>query len=71
MMIKKEALRLGFNDCGISRAEFLGLESKRLESWLNKGYHAGLGYMERNKEKRTSLFQLAVDMGQVPKAFDR
>jgi epoxyqueuosine reductase len=52
-LIKKEAIRLGFNDCGISRADFLDVESERLESWLNKGYHARLGYLERNSDKRT------------------
>jgi len=48
-----EALRLGFDDCGISRADFLEFDSERLKTWLEKGYHAGLGYMERNKDKRT------------------
>ena len=52
-LIKNEALRLGFDDCGVSRAEFLEEESLNLDSWLNNGYHARLGYMERNKEKRT------------------
>ena len=52
-LIKNEALRLGFDDCGVSIADFLKEESERLDSWLNKGYQARLGYMERNKEKRT------------------
>jgi epoxyqueuosine reductase len=51
--IKSEALRLGFNACGISAADFLPLENDRLESWLANGYHGDLQYMERNRDKRT------------------
>jgi len=50
--IKKEALRLGFDGCGISKAEFLDAESERLRSWLEKGYHAGMEYMAQNIQKR-------------------
>jgi epoxyqueuosine reductase len=52
-LIKSEALRLGFNDCGISQAGFLPLEAERLKSWLSKGYNAQLSYMENHFEKRT------------------
>jgi epoxyqueuosine reductase len=56
--IKSEALRLGFSDCGISAAEYLPLEAKRLTNWLEKGYNARLSYMENNFEKRTDPRQL-------------
>jgi epoxyqueuosine reductase len=52
-LIKSEALRLGFNDCGISKADFLPLEAERLKSWLSKGYNARLSYMENHFEMRT------------------
>jgi len=51
-LIKSEALRLGFSDCGISAADFLPGEAARLKSWLEKGYNADLSYMENHYEKR-------------------
>jgi epoxyqueuosine reductase len=50
--IKREASRLGFDGCGISRAERLDDEAQILESWLNAGMHGSMGWMERNFEKR-------------------
>jgi epoxyqueuosine reductase len=35
-IIKQEAKRLGFDFCGISKAEFLEEEAPRLESWLKE-----------------------------------
>jgi epoxyqueuosine reductase len=52
-LIKSEALHLGFNDCGISKADFLPLEAERLRNWLSKGYNSKLSYMENHIEKRT------------------
>ncbi len=51
--IKTEALRIGFDACGISRAEFIPEDQTRLLSWLSSGYHSGMKYMERNIEKRS------------------
>ncbi len=51
-LIKVEAKRLGFLSCGISKAEFLGEEAPRLESWLNKNMHGNMQYMENNFDKR-------------------
>jgi len=58
--IKKEARRLGFDGCGISRAQALDEEAARLQKWLDRGYHASMAYMERNTQKRvdpTLLFE--------------
>lgn len=52
-IIKAEALRLGFDDCGIARAEELTEDKSRLLSWLNAGYQAKMKYMERNIDKRS------------------
>jgi epoxyqueuosine reductase len=57
-MIKAEAARLGFNGCGISRAEFLPDDAKRLQHWLAENYHAGMSYMENNFDKRTDPSKL-------------
>jgi epoxyqueuosine reductase len=51
-IIKAEALRLGFDACGISRSERLKEDELRLNEWLNNGYHGSMSYMERNLEKR-------------------
>lgn len=51
--IREEALRLGFAACGFSRAENLPEDAERLKVWLDKRYHARMGYMANHFEKRT------------------
>ncbi|GAB3926334.1 tRNA epoxyqueuosine(34) reductase QueG [Mucilaginibacter myungsuensis] len=51
-LIKAEAKRLGFMFCGIAKAEFLEEEAPRLETWLNKGMHGEMKYMENYFDKR-------------------
>jgi len=51
-LIKEEAQKLGFLFCGISEAGFLEKEAPRLESWLKKGYHGEMSYMENHFDKR-------------------
>ncbi|MES2628120.1 MAG: tRNA epoxyqueuosine(34) reductase QueG [Bacteroidota bacterium] len=51
-MIKEETRRLGFEYCGISKAEFLEEEAPRLESWLKKNMHGSMHYMENHFDKR-------------------
>lgn len=53
LLIKSKAKELGFFACGISKAEFLEEETKRIESWLNKGFHGEMGYMKNYFDKRT------------------
>ncbi|HNR20647.1 MAG TPA: tRNA epoxyqueuosine(34) reductase QueG [Bacteroidia bacterium] len=50
--LKNEALRLGFDFCGISKAAFLEEEASRLENWLHNQMHGNMSYMERNFDKR-------------------
>lgn len=50
--IKKRAGELGFDSCGISKAEKLDEEAYRLESWLNQGMHGEMAYMENHFDKR-------------------
>lgn len=52
-LIKIKAKKLGFSAVGISKADFLGNESKVLRTWLNNGFHGEMGYMENHFEKRT------------------
>ena len=51
-MIKDEALRLGFMQCGIAKAGFLEEEAPRLENWLKQDMHGKMGYMENHFDKR-------------------
>ena len=51
-IIKQEAKRLGFDFCGISKAEFLEEEAPRLETWLKAGMHGKMEYMENYFDKR-------------------
>jgi epoxyqueuosine reductase len=52
LKIKAEARRLGFDYCGISKAEFLEEEAPRLESWLNQNMHGQMSYMQNYFDKR-------------------
>lgn len=51
-IVKTEAKRLGFDFCGISKAEFLEEEAPRLEDWLNKNRHGKMDYMANYFDKR-------------------
>jgi len=56
--IKTQAHQLGFDHCGIARAVFLEEDAKRLETWLYKGMHGKMKYMENH-------FDLRVDPGKL------
>ncbi len=56
--IKAEAKRLGFEACGIVKAEPLYEAGDFLLKWLEKNYHAGMKYMENNFEKRVNPTEL-------------
>ncbi|NLY25876.1 MAG: tRNA epoxyqueuosine(34) reductase QueG [Bacteroidales bacterium] len=49
--IKQQALLLGFDACGICRAVDSGEEARYME-WIAANCQAGMGYMERNIDKR-------------------
>ncbi|WP_457616298.1 tRNA epoxyqueuosine(34) reductase QueG [Lutibacter sp.] len=51
-LIKQEAARLGFESCGISKAEYLEEEAPKFEKWLKNGYHGKMKYMENYFDKR-------------------
>lgn len=50
--IKRIALEVGFDACGIARAEALADEEYPLREWLRRGWHGDLDYMDRNVDKR-------------------
>ncbi len=51
-LIKQKAGSLGFEHCGISKAEFLEEHAGRLELWLKNGHHGKMKYMENHFDKR-------------------
>jgi epoxyqueuosine reductase len=50
--IKKTATALGFEYCGIAKAQRLDADATRLENWLSKGMHGNMQYMENHFELR-------------------
>lgn len=50
--IKAFARNLGFDYCGIARAQKLDADAIRLENWLNQGYHGSMQYMENHFDLR-------------------
>ena len=52
LLVKQFALQQGFDVCGIAAAVPLDDDARRLEAWLNKGYNAGMAWMERNFDLR-------------------
>lgn len=51
-LVKQTATQLGFDFCGIAKAEFLNEDARRLENWLNKGMHGDMHYMQNHFELR-------------------
>ncbi len=51
--IKQTAAGLGFEFCGVAKAVFLDDDARRLETWLHKGMHGNMQYMENYFDLRT------------------
>ena len=57
--IEQEALRLGFAACGFAVTESVNdAVAQTVDQWIDMGYHAGMGYMERNRHLRIDPTQL-------------
>ncbi len=52
LFIKQKAIELGFDFCGISRADFLEEEAPRLENWLKNNMQGQMSYMANHFDKR-------------------
>ncbi len=53
-IVKNMARNLGFEFCGIAAAKPLDEDARRLEDWLNKGFHGKMSYMERHFDLRVN-----------------
>lgn len=51
-LVKKTALELGFDFCGIAKAVRLDEDARRLETWLNNGMQGSMSYMEKYFDQR-------------------
>ena len=51
--IKQNALSLGFDACGIAKADILIDDAEFMKSWIECGKHAEMNYLTRNFEKRS------------------
>lgn len=51
-LVKSFAAQLGFEYCGIARAQRLDDDARRLEHWLHQGMHGSMQYMENHFELR-------------------
>jgi len=52
--VKQLAFEYGFDYCGIAKAQLLDEDARRLESWLQQGFHGKMQYME-------NYFDLRID----------
>ena len=52
--VKETAYALGFQMVGVSKAEFMEDEARKLEQWLNLNYHGEMGYMANHFDKRVN-----------------
>jgi epoxyqueuosine reductase len=51
-IVKDIAQSMGFDSCGIAEAKRLDEDARRLEKWLNKGFHGEMKYMENHFDLR-------------------
>lgn len=56
--IVREALEVGFDLCGVTTCRHLADNEHVFRRWLAEGHHAGLGYLERNLDKRFDVRRL-------------
>jgi epoxyqueuosine reductase len=57
-LIREFARHLGFDHCGIARAQRLDDDARRLEEWLGKGMHGSMKYMENHFDMRVDPAKL-------------
>ncbi len=63
--LKNEAAVLGFDFCGIAKADFLKDEAPHLEKWLTEGMNGKMAYLENNFDKRVDPRKLVEEAKSV------
>ncbi|MBK7630819.1 MAG: tRNA epoxyqueuosine(34) reductase QueG [Ignavibacteriales bacterium] len=57
-IVSEKAKQLGFDLVGFAKTDLLEDETEKLQQWLDKGYQAGMNYMEKNFHKRKDVKQI-------------
>ncbi|MEO8232158.1 MAG: tRNA epoxyqueuosine(34) reductase QueG [Ignavibacteriota bacterium] len=57
-IVTEKAKQLGFDLVGFAKADLLNKETEKLQQWLDKGFQASMGYMEKNIHKRKDVKQI-------------
>jgi len=57
-LIREYAADLGFDYCGVAKAQKLDDDAQRLENWLNKGMQGSMQYMENHFDMRVDPTRL-------------
>jgi epoxyqueuosine reductase len=64
-IVKQLAKELGFDYCGIAKAQQLDDDARKLEQWLNKGMHGEMHYMANHFDMRIDPRKLVPDAKSV------
>lgn len=64
-LVKQYANQLGFDHCGIAKAQLLNEDAKRLEQWLNQDMHGSMQYMANHFDLRIDPTKLVPDAKSV------
>ena len=57
-IVIEKARSLKFELVGFAKADLLETETERLKEWLDNGYQATMGYMEKNFNKRKDVKEI-------------
>ena len=52
------ALSLGFDACGVAKAQRLDRDAAFMDKWVDSGYAGKMDYLERNRDKRYDIREL-------------
>jgi epoxyqueuosine reductase len=63
--IKQLAARAGFDLCGITSADIIPEAKERFFAWLKAGYHAEMGWLAENADRRTDPGRLGIEAKSV------
>lgn len=56
--IFRQASAVGFDDCGIAKAQRFAEDAQFIETWVAQGLHGEMDYLERNCDKRYDIRRL-------------
>ena len=54
--IKQKCQEIGFSKSGVAQVDYYKSDKDKLLNWLNKDFHATMGWMEKDIDKRTNIY---------------